>query len=109
MYLLYIALFILNVLMTIDGALNRRSISWFFIIWCIPLLGSIIYIIYNRSFITFPFSAGSFSLSSPRGGKVGRCMRCGRHGQRLYEFEDCRRLNFFCKMCIAEIELLRKL
>jgi len=109
MYMAYLVLLALNVLMTIDCAVNRRSISWFFIIWFIPFVGSIIYIIYNRRFITFPFSFSTFSLSMPGKGKVGRCTRCGRPGQQLFEFEDCRRLNFFCRMCISEIELLRKL
>ncbi len=109
MYSVYILFFILNILMTIDCAVNRRSVRWFFIIWFIPFIGSIVYIIYNRRFITFPLSLSACNFSLPGKGKIGRCTRCGRPGQRLYEFEDCRRLNFFCTMCISEIELLRKL
>jgi hypothetical protein len=97
---------ILTILMTIDCALNRRDVHWFFVLWLLGPVGGIVYIIYFRELITFPFpTADLFKALSPT--EARRCPRCGRSGITLVPFEEGRQGYMLCELCRAEMELRR--
>lgn len=89
---------VLSLLMLVDCALNKRPLTWFFILILLGPLGGLVYLIYHWQYVTFPAAFG--------GGGRGyrRCPRCRRSAERLFEYRDGRSLLHLCGMCKSEIE-----
>ena len=108
MHYLLSASVVLMVLMLIDCALNRRDLYWFFIIIILGPFGGPAYLLYNWNTVTFPFPVARTFANLKRPGAAGKtCSRCFRRVNRLEPFEDGRSVQYICRMCKAEMEILR--
>jgi hypothetical protein len=114
LHLLWTVLFylglLLTLLMTIDCALNKRDLFWFFILWILGPLGGAVYLIYHQEQVTFPVQVvppGFFKNLAATCAR--RCMRCQRSGVRLVSFEDGRQTHYMCELCRDELKLSRNI
>jgi len=97
---------ILTLLMTIDCALNRREIFWFFVLWLLGPLGGLVYLLYHREQVTFPAPLIPPGLFDNLGATASRrCSRCHRSGVRLVPHEEGRTVHHICELCRDEAEV----
>ena len=96
-----IFILLLNLVLIVDCAKNRRPVSWFFILLFGGPLGAIAYLIYFWESINFPIPLAR-TLREPGSGKTQkRCPRCGLHKE-LKQHQDGRQLHFMCESCAQQ-------
>ena len=95
----FFALWLLNVVLVIDWAKNRRPAFWLFALLTLGPLGGLAYLIYYYEEINFPFPLAR-TLRKAFGKPVKRqCPRCGQHAE-LVSHLDGRQHHFMCQTCV---------
>ena len=92
-------LWLLNVILIIDWARNRRPLFWLWALVAFGPIGAMAYIIYYYEQINFPIELAT-TIRKLTGKKVLRaCPRCGTVAE-LKPHQDGRQLHFMCELCI---------
>lgn len=94
-------LWILNVVLLVDWAKNRRPAFWLFALILLGPLGGLAYTVYFYEEITFPFPIASTLRRLIGKQAVHRCPRCGRTAP-LIAHMDGRQQHFMCSRCVEQ-------
>lgn len=99
-------LWLINVLLVVDWAKNRREPFWLFVLILLGPIGAMAYIIYFYEDITFPFPLAQ-TYRRLTGTPVTRiCRRCGKRVSQLVPVEQGRQTHHMCRSCGAEVRAL---
>lgn len=94
------AIFLLpNLLLAIDCAINRRELTWFFILGFLGPIGVVAYLTYFWESITFPFPLARAFRSLTQSKTQKKCQHCNKWVDRLYAFQDARQSRQLCSIC----------
>lgn len=93
-------LWLLNVLLVIDCAINKRNLTWFFILTLGPV-GALAYLVYFFESITFPFPVARAWRAITQKKVLKPCPRCGVVSE-IKAHQDGRQLHYMCEVCIQK-------
>lgn len=92
-------LWILNLVLLIDWAKNRRPAFWLFALVTLGPLGALAYLIYYYEDINFPIRLAATVRKLSGGEPVRPCPRCGTVTT-LISHTDGRQEHFMCRTCV---------
>jgi ribosomal protein S27AE len=96
---LYIILWLLNIILVIDWAKNKRPLPWLAALCLFGPLGALAYLIYFYESINFPIELAK-TVRQLTGKKTLRaCPRCGQVKE-LVSHQDGRQKHFMCQACV---------
>ena len=95
----YVFFFLPNLLLAVDCAINRRELTWFFILGFLGPIGAVAYLIYFWESITFPFPLAKALRGAAQSKTQKRCPHCNKWVDRLHAFQDGRQSRQICSIC----------
>jgi hypothetical protein len=108
MWMHYALFFLPNLLLAVDCALNRRELTWFFILGFLGPIGVVAYLIYFWESITFPFPLARAFRAAAQGKTQKRCPHCNKWVDRLYSFQDGRQGRQLCSICRDQLSAAQR-
>lgn len=96
---LYWLFAILNIILIIDWAKNKRPIPWLFALVLLGPLGGMAYVIYYYEQINFPIKLAQTIRGLTQKPIAKPCPRCGVVAE-LKQHQDGRQMHFMCQQCI---------
>lgn len=97
----FVLLWLLNIVLVIDWAKNRRPFPWLMALALFGPVGALAYLIYYYEEINFPFELAK-TVRKLTGKKTLRpCPRCGAVTE-LVSHQDGRQMHFMCETCVRK-------
>ena len=97
----YLFLWLLNIVLVIDWAKNKRPLPWLAALCLFGPLGAMAYLIYYYESINFPIELAKTVRRMTGKKTVRACPRCGQVAE-LVSHQDGRQMHFMCRACVEK-------